>query len=444
MRTAAAIEGSPGRFPGVRVAPVTTRRTAAAVPAPHLLGGVGRAFDGVLAHRPGTRRVWEDRRGRAVREEVLEPPAPGADVRLTVRADLQAAVAARLAAATTPPPGRPIPVGAAAVLMDVRTGAVLAAASVPTFDPADLSDPAAFARLRADPASPLLDRVTAMALPPGSVFKPVVVAAALEEMVLRGEGVLDCRGYLDSPRRHRCACFITQGVGHGMTGPADALCRSCNVWCFAAAERAGADALRDWSARFGFGGRTGVRLPGEAAGGVLPAGDVSRDLLLESAVGQGRVTATPLQVCRMTAAVANGGRLVTPIVVQEGASHAKPQAVGVSGRTLRTLRSGMNRAVNVPGGTAYRFARSSKLRIAGKTGTAQVGGGDPSHAWFTGYAPAAAPRVAVCVVLEHGGSGGRDAGPVARDIVEAWNQSASDAKPQAGAEPFTVRRVRPQ
>ena len=187
-----------------------------------------------------------------------------------------------------------------------------------------------------------------------------------------------------------------------------------------------------------------MRLPGEAAGGVLPAGDVSRDLLLESAVGQGRVTATPLQVCRMTAAVANGGRLVTPIVVQEGASHAKPQAVGVSGRTLRTLRSGMNRAVNVPGGTAYRFARSSKLRIAGKTGTAQVGGGDPSHAWFTGYAPAAAPRVAVCVVLEHGGSGGRDAGPVARDIVEAWNQSASDAKPQAGAEPFTVRRVRPQ
>ena len=443
VRAAAAIEGAPDRFPGVRVAPVAARRTAAAVPAPHLLAGARRAFDGVLTHRPGSRRVWEDRGGRAVREEVVTLPVPGRDVRLTVRADLQAALAARLAAAMTPPPGRPVPVGAAAALMDVRTGAVLAAASVPTYDPADLSDPAAFARLRADPRAPLLDRVTAMALPPGSVFKPVVVAAALEEMVLRDDGVLDCRGYLDSPRRHRCACYVSQNVGHGRTGPADALCRSCNVWCFTAGEAAGADALRDWAARFGFGARTGVGLPGERTGGVLPAGAVSRDLLLESSVGQGRVTATPLQLCRMTCAIANGGRLVVPRAVASPSSAGGTPAVPLSARTLHTLRSGMDRAVNDPLGTASRYARSSELRIAGKTGTAQVGGGKPSHAWFVGYAPAANPRVAVCVVLEHGGSGGRDAAPVAKDLLETWARSSSDAHPQAASAPgFRVRRVR--
>ena len=445
VRAAAAIEGSPGRFPGVRVTPVTARRTAGTVPAPHLLGAAERAFDGVLTHRPGTRRVWEDRRGRVVREELVAPPEPGGDLRLTVRADLQVAVAARLVQAMEPPAGRPAPVGAAAVLMDVRTGAVLAAASVPTYDPADLSDPEAFARLRSDPRSPLLDRVTAMALPPGSVFKPVVVAAALEEMVLRGDGVLNCRGYLNSPRRHRCACFIAQGVGHGSTGPADALCRSCNVWCFAAADRAGVDAVRDWAARFGFGGKTGVRLPGERSGGVLPAGEVTRDLLLESAVGQGRVTATPLQVCRMTCAIANGGRLVVPHVASPSdwpSPSDDASAVPLSPETFRALRSGMTRAVNDPGGTAYRFARSPRLRIAGKTGSAQVGGGEPGHAWFTGYAPAENPRVAVCVALEHGGSGGRDAGPVARDILEAWAGLSAPAKPRAGREPFSVRRVR--
>ena len=459
LRVAAAVEGSPDRFPGVRVVPVTSRRVRERVSGPHLLGlriagssshakpqavgrgGVEAAFDGALSHRPGTRRVWEDRRGNAVREALIAPPALGADVTLTIRHDLQSAVARRLAAALESRPDRPVPVGAAAVLMDVRTGAVLAAASAPTFDPADLSDPGAFARLRSDPRSPLLDRVTAMALPPGSVFKPVVVAAALEEMAVYGDGTMECRGFLDSPRRHRCACFIAQGVGHGPTGPADALCRSCNVWCFAAADQAGTDAVRDWAGRFGFGDRTGVGLPGERSGSTLPA-DATRDLLLESAVGQGRVTATPLQVCRMACAVANGGRLVVPSVVREGDSHAKPRAVGVSGRTLGILRSGMDRAVNDPPGTAYRHARSSQVRIAGKTGTAQVGGGEPSHAWFVGYAPADDPRVAVCVALEHGGSGGTDAGPVARDLLETWVRGGSHAKPQAGVEPGRVRRVR--
>ena len=472
-RAAMAIEGAADRFPGVRVEPVVGRRYAAGLPAPHLVGlrsgggtggeggtgtglsGVEAAFDGVLTHRPGSRRLWEDRRGEVVRTEVLRPAVRGRDVRLTVDPRLQAFAAARLALALKGEPGRPTPTGGAVVLMDVHSGAILAAASGPTFDPAALSDPEAWATLRSDPRAPLLDRVTAAAVPPGSVFKPVIVAAALEEGVLYGDGSLDCRGYLDRPDRHRCACFVSDEVGHGFVGPAGALCRSCNVWCFDAADRLGADAVRRWAGRFGFGERTGVGLPGERGGSTLPGGDVSRDLLLESGVGQGRVTATPLQICRMTCAVVNGGRLVVPRVVagsggvERGRAHAKPRAVGLTEETLRSLRTGMDGAVNDPSGTAYRHARSKRLRIAGKTGTAQVGGGRPSHAWFTGYAPAGAPRVAVCVLLEHGGSGGRDAGPVGRDVLEAWADGRdgrarvdAHAKPQAKAEPFRVRRVR--
>ncbi|MEM9703880.1 MAG: penicillin-binding transpeptidase domain-containing protein, partial [Planctomycetota bacterium] len=208
-RAAAAIEGSPERFPGVRVRPVVERRTADALPAPHLVGrravrseedsesparvgltGVEAAFDGVLTHRPGAVRIWKDRRNAVLRTETLTSPRPGRDVRLTVRADLQRATKLRLARAMTPPSGSPVPAGAAAVLMDAETGAILAAASLPDFDPADLRNAERWAALNRDPRAPLLDRVTAAALPPGGVFKPAIVAAALEEGVVFGDGAI--------------------------------------------------------------------------------------------------------------------------------------------------------------------------------------------------------------------------------------------------------------
>ena len=334
--------------------------------------------------------------------------------------------------------------------MNVKTGAILAAASLPTYDPADLANADRWASLRTDPRAPLLDRVTAAAAPPGSVFKPVVVAAALEEGAATGDGVMYCQGYLNRPDRRRCACFVAQGVGHGRVTAADALCRSCNVWCFDAADRLSGDALADWSARFGFGVSPGTGLPGERAGGVMPLRESeeepSRDLRIETGVGQGRVTASPLQVCRMAAAIANGGTLVTPqVAFVRPRGNAPPRGdgepVGLSPSTLKTLRDGLDRAVNTPSGTGYRFARSERLRVAGKTGTAQTGGGRASHAWFAGYGTlpgAEAPAVAVCVWLEHGGSGGSAAGPVAKDLLEAWVEAET---PSSRAAVGTVRRV---
>jgi penicillin-binding protein 2 len=214
---------------------------------------------------------------------------------------------------------------------------------------------------------------------------------------------------------------------------ADALTQSCNVYFFHAADVLGARPILDHASRFGFGRRTGVDLLDEQAGnlpdpaaGSWHAGD-TRSLV----IGQASLTATPLQVARLMAAVANGGYLVTPLVAKK----AQPQLADeesapalwqrepiarLSPATLVALRSALERVVSDPDGTAYSTVRSATIAIAGKTGTAQAGNGKPDHAWFAGYAPADNPRIAFAVVLEHAGAGSKAAGPVARQLVEAF------------------------
>ena len=150
---------------------------------------------------------------------------------------------------------------------------------------------------------------------------------------------------------------------------------------------------------------------------------------MQLAIGQGPITATPLQVVRMMAAIANGGVLVTPHVVSElgpdaeALTHRARPAItriaGLSPSTLQQVRQGLERVVSDPRGTGYKRIRLPDVPIAGKTGTAEVGGDLEDHAWFAGYVPANRPRLALVVVLEHAGSGGRQAGPVARQLVRS-------------------------
>lgn len=152
------------------------------------------------------------------------------------------------------------------------------------------------------------------------------------------------------------------------------------------------------------------------------------------AIGQSRLTVTPVQIARLMAAVANGGRLVTPYVVRGtgpalvgaesaarlfGSSRAARPIPGLDDDTLALVREGLERVVSDPQGTGYKTVRLDEIAVAGKTGTAEVGGGRPDHAWFAGYFPADRPRYAFAVVLEHAGSGGAEAGPAARQLVES-------------------------
>jgi penicillin-binding protein 2 len=480
------IEGHPELFPGVRLEAIPQRVYPQGDLAPHLLGirqpvsdeflaerrarfpqgdpldyqpgdraglnGLERQYEHRLRGLRGSRRLVFNRRGELLDSQVVREPRLGQDVQLGLSVELQRAAEQLLDAALTGPQvdevnGKPLPTptGGSIVALDVRTGAVLAAASGPRFDPAVLvnHDQAGWQAILEDPRRPLFHRAVEMTLPPGSVFKIVSSIGFLESGQLDPEEPLTCLGFLDNPARYRCYTFKHHGVGHGDVNLVSAMARSCNVYYFSAARRIGAEPILDWAERLGLGRPTGVDLPVEPAGS-LPreerrAGGRGRTRssgeALQLAIGQGRVTATPLQVARLLAAVANGGRLVTPQCAREPRDLPDPHLAnrplesapaetverisGLSTRTLAFVRRGLEQVVENPQGTGYKTVRCAAARIAGKTGTAEPGGGRPDHAWFAGYAPAQRPRVAFVVVLEHAGPGGHAAGPLARKLVQA-------------------------
>jgi len=292
-----------------------------------------------------------------------------------------------------------------------------------------------------DPARPLFHRAAQMALPPGSVFKTATAVALLESGTARPEDTVFCRGYLHTPDRLRCYIYGRYGIGHDEIALADALAQSCNVYFFHFAGQMGAEPLVQWAARFGFGRRTGLDLPGESAGQLPTPQSIQRQQqrpwsLADTqalAIGQSSLTATPLQVARMMAAVANGGRLVTPHVASHlglagsfqqddpaGTQLANAEAQPIDAlhaSTLSAVREGLRRTIADPNGTAYQTVRLEHPSIAGKTGTAETGGGRKDHAWLAGYVPAQRPRYAFVVVLEHAGGGAAVAGPVVRRLI---------------------------
>jgi penicillin-binding protein 2 len=268
-----------------------------------------------------------------------------------------------------------------------------------------------------------------MALPPGSVFK-IVSAAALLAAGVDPRAPVDCQGYLHQPDALRCAIFRHYGIGHGPVALSDALARSCNVYFFHYAEEIGAGPLVDWARHFELGRPTGVDLSGESAG-AIPSVETSKLDGRLLAIGQGPLTITPVQIARLTAAIANGGNLITPHLArlsESGESNVSKsnylpthRIPGLTPNMLGAIRKGLAQAVTDPQGTAHATVQSAQITIAGKTGTAQIGGNRPEHAWFAGYAPADEPRIAFVVVLEHAGNADTSAGPVARQLVERMN-----------------------
>jgi penicillin-binding protein 2 len=427
--------------------------------------GIEKSYDAILSGRPGIRKVLRNSRGEVLRTEIIRPPRAGGDVVLSLDVALQrrletilderlrqneaASSRIRENSAVRTPDGRILtnsattqpPSGGCLVALDVHTGAILAAASAPRFDLNVVvnHDPDEWRKLNADSRRPFFPRSIAMALPPGSTFKAISSVAVLESGAIDPAAKLHCRGYLDRPDRYRCYIYRHFGVGHGDMDLGDAICRSCNVYFYTAARKLGPRPLVDWAQRFGLGEPTGVDLPGEKSGHLPnPLGRRRRAWYpgdtLGLAIGQSRLTATPLQMARMMAAVANDGKLVTPHLLQRvgAAGRVGPDLLsgrppsfpstpipGLGGSTLGRVRDALRKVVQDPHGTGYKYARLSELEFAGKTGTAEVGGNRPDHAWFAGYAPAKNPRVAFAVVLEHAGSGGREAGPVAKELVRS-------------------------
>lgn len=395
--------------------------------------GIEKAFDAYLRGRSGRREVLVNFRGEQVSILGEKKPRDGNDLILTIDKELQEVAERSLQ-------GR----RGAIVAIDPENGDILALASSPTFDPNMFTrhlPPAEYEKISRHPGSPFFNRAISGIYHPASTFKIVVASAALEKGVVEAATRLMCEGiYLR--RGHPFRCWDERG--HGRINIVDALAYSCNIFFYKVGEVLGVENISYFSRRFGLGELTGIELPYEKRG-LVPAKGWRRRWhlgeILNLAIGQEKsLKVTPLQMANLVAAVANGGTLFRPRLVKEIRSGEgelikaipvrKQGSLRLSSETLAAVKKGLWEAVNKESGTGRR-ARLTSVEVAGKTGTDQVvrrkfGPGEEipyelrDHAWFVAFAPYEKPKIALAVVIEHGGSGGRVAAPIAREILEKF------------------------
>lgn len=389
--------------------------------------GLERHYDLTLRGRTGQRIVVVDSRGRAVEQHAVEAALPGNDLVTTLDLDLQRAAEAQLEGKV-----------GAVVALDPHTGAILAMASSPSYDPnlfIRRLAPEEWQRLLDHPHDPLQNRAIQTTNAPGSVFKIIVALAGLEAGLVDPQQQVFCNGSV-TLYDHRFRCW-SRG-GHGWTNLEEALERSCDVYFYQLGQRLGIQAIADKAREFGYGSVTGIDLDGENPGLVPdPAWALERrgsrwfaGETISVAIGQGPLLATPLQVAVMMAAVANGGYLVQPHLVTPQNFSPRRQ-VQLDSDHLELIRRGLWRVVQGRNGTGH-LAALPGIDIAGKTSTVQVinqktwteSASLPfeqrDHAWFAAYAPAESPELVVVAFVEHGGAGSRAAAPIARALYEVY------------------------
>jgi penicillin-binding protein 2 len=358
----------------------------------------------------------------------------------------------------------------AIVVLDVRTGAVLALASGPGFDSNVFIGPAGEvgrAQILADPRRPLINRAVHGTYPLGSVFKIVTIAAAMEEAHMDPDGTsFNCPGYWEGlGAAARKACWKPEG--HGVITLKDALTASCDVTFYEVGltlDGVGQDVLPRYARGFGLGVPTGLEAMTEDAG-LVPDNEWKVNNVGEAwwvgdtvnlSIGQGYLLVTPLQVARMMAAVANGGTLLRPYLVDhigsgadgEPVQVAEPQVVGtlpVSPGHLAAIKDALFGVTTMSIGTApHRFAGLS-IPVAGKTGTAEWGAAETlPHSWFGAYAPIDDPEIAIAIIIEKVGEGSTFAAPMTRQVVEAYYGLALTPLPPQAMEGYATPTPPPE
>jgi len=409
--------------------------------------GVESRYESVLRGRQGGRNLVVDAAGRVV--DVLEAgaPVPGGTVTLTLDADLQKVAEEAFLPDVLGEAGK---LGAVVVL-DVRSGDVLALVSKPSFDPNSFPggiDRETWRKLTQDEWRPIQNRAISGQYPPASTYKVIVAAAALQEGIVDPDETVFCPGHFKLGRRtYRC----WKRSGHGPVDMRKAIKQSCDVYFYQLGLKIGVNRLAKIARGFMLGQITGIDLPQERSG-LVPTREWKKRRFGEAwmkgetvsaSIGQGFNLATPLQVAVVYAAIANGGRILRPRLVLRTEDPdgvvtpgAEPEVLGtvpVDPVHLQRLVDALEAVVEEERGTARR-ARVSGYRVAGKTGTAQVvqlkqteGLEDDEiplrfrdHAWFAAFAPLPKPEIVVVVLIEHGGSGGAVAAPAAQRVLARY------------------------
>ena len=418
----------------------------------------------------GTPQTMWDQLGRVVPVEYSIPAVSGRSISVTLDVALQEKAEKLLA-------GIPVveqidsatgevyyePPRGAIVVLNADTGEVYALASVPGYDPnlfvekqgarPDMTGLSPRARLLRDRRlRPMRHRAYQEHYPPGSVFKVAMAVAALEEGVITPKTTFVCPGHFYLGRS-RWGCWRPNG--HGAVNVVQALTVSCDVFFYNVGRNLGIDRIKYWSSKLGLGEMTGIDLPGEVSG-LVPSPEWKETApefahldrwnrrwqageTINVAIGQGHCALTPVQLAVMTAAIVNGGRRVTPYVNLD-----KPPEISeplIQERTLEVVREGMRQCIvkqDYPSGTG-RLAHIEGMDVIGKTGTAQIVSESFSekdehlipyfkraHAWFVAGVLDREPRIAVCVLYEHGLHGSRGAAPLAKELIEFFYRERAE------------------
>jgi len=437
--------------------------------------GLERRWEKELRGEDGKETIAVDAQGRKLDEAVNQllipederytPATPGDNLVLSIDARVEEIADKAF-------PGR----AGAVVVMEAKTGFILALVSRPSFDANKMSQRISNAELQAlneDPLKPLINRVMAENYHPGSTFKPVLALAALEKDTITPQSSIYCNGgYTVGNHRWRC----DKPSGHGSLDVKRALEVSCDVFFYALGDRLGLDPIAQMAHALGFGQPTGLDL-GKEIPGIIPDTDYvikvfkaySKGHAINAAIGQGEINVTPLQEAVAYAAIGNGGTVYRPQIVRRVESYdgktlqtfapIVERQLDFKPQTIQTVRAGLAAVVNEPGGTAYSSLKNIRwmgddgqpqIKFAGKTGTAQVvtlgtkqklnpetqAYLSRDHAWFAAYAPAVDPEIVVVVINEHGGWGATGAAPTAAKIIDGYFQlKAQDAAARSGLSP---------
>ena len=412
--------------------------------------GIEYLFEELLRGKDGEKQVEMSVDGTITGEYVSQNAIAGSDIVLTIDSNLQQVTQDALENCINKIKNGGFPQkydaqGGAAVVMNVNTGEVLATASYPTYEPqwfvGGISQQN-WAYLRDDTRHPQINKAIQATYEPGSTFKMVTAIAGLETGTITAkEKIRDTGVYKKySDYTPKCWYFTSYGRGHGYLNVTQALQHSCNYFFYETSDRMGIEALTKYALHFGLGKKTGIELPSESAGTVAAKNERwSAGRTLQSAIGQGDNSFTPMQIAKYISSIANGGTVVDPTIIKsvlnsDGTDVSREEienytneklgieksddGIAISAESIEIAKEGMRMAASEAGGTAYNVFKNFNIEVAGKTGSAEANG-DKVNAWFVCFAPYDKPEVAVVVMIENGGHGNY-AAEVARDVLTQY------------------------
>lgn len=431
--------------------------------------GIERMAEKYLRGTDGIKQIDMAVDGTVTDEYIQKEAIQGSDVILTIDANLQAATEQALknnvekirnggfsetSNAT----------GGAMVVMDVKTGEVLAMASYPDYEPAKFTfgiDPETW-NLYKD--NNMKNRAIQEIYPPGSIFKMVTAVTGLETGAIDKTTKINDTGRYTYYRDYQPVCWNTRG--HGYLNVTSAIQHSCNYFFYETGRRVGIDNLAKYTKHFGLGRKTGIELPTEASGRLneRKEGETwNPGYTIASAIGQRDNQFTPIQMAKYTSMLANGGKVVKPTIVKAiknvdgtevpkeeyeayfnaklGIAAEEDDGIRINPDNLRTVLNGMKSVTSERGGTAYTYFKNFNIEVGGKTGSAQAGEdtnvNSKTHAWFIGFAPFDDPEIAVVILVENGGHGGYTA-EAARDVMaQYFGMNANQVTEDVTAKPYT-------